>query len=287
MKRILVTGENSYIGTSFVTYMEQFKEEYEIETISVRGDEWREKDFSIYDAIYHVAGLAHQKETKKNKLDYYNINTKLTKEIAIKAKCEGVNHFLYLSSMSVYGLIEGEISRNTEISPTSHYGKSKRLAEIELKLLEDINFSVAIIRPPMVYGKDCKGNYQTLSNFSKKTIFFPKIENERSVIYIDNLNMVVKEIILNQSSGYFHPQNSDYMTTYQLVQIVSEISKRRVFFTNKMNFLVNFMKKKVVKIKKVFGSLKYSSELVSFPELELISFEDSIILTESKEMKNE
>ena len=162
MKKILVTGENSYIGTSFVDYMSQYSEEYLVETISVRGNEWKEKDFSKYDVIYHVAGIAHQKETKENKQLYYDVNYTLTKEVAKKAKKEGVRQFIFLSSMSVYGISNGKITKVSIPSPKSAYGDSKYKAEEYLIKIENQKFKISLVRPPMVYGKNSKGNYGTL-----------------------------------------------------------------------------------------------------------------------------
>src|SRR5699024_574338 len=129
MKKILITGVNSYVGNRFAEWVKQYPEEYEVDKISVRGGRWKKMDFSDYDSILHVAGIAHRKETIENKKLYYLVNRDLTNGIALKAKKEGVKQFIFLSSMSVYGLIEGVIDNSTPLKPKSHYGKSKLQAE--------------------------------------------------------------------------------------------------------------------------------------------------------------
>src|SRR5699024_10485464 len=101
MKKILITGKNSYIGGKFKEWVEQWPDEYIVDEISVRGDEWKEADFSIYDSVFHVAGIAHRKETKKNKNLYFEVNRDLVQKVAFKAKRDGVRQFIFLSSMSV------------------------------------------------------------------------------------------------------------------------------------------------------------------------------------------
>src|SRR5699024_2819593 len=153
---------------------------------------WKEKDFSMYDVVVHVAGIAHRKETKENAQLYYEINRDLAYDVAQKSKTESVKQFIFLSSMSVYGLEEGVIDGRTPLHPKSNYGKSKLEAENLIQPLENKNFKVAIIRPPMIYGKDCKGNYQRLAKIAKKVPVFPKIDNKRSMIYIDNLSEFIR-----------------------------------------------------------------------------------------------
>ena len=106
MKKILITGAGSYIGTAFQRYLAQWPERYAVDTVDMIGDAWRQTDFSGYDAVFHVAGIAHSDNGKisaeKEKL-YYAVNTDLTVETAQKAKAAGVGQFIFMSSAIVYG----------------------------------------------------------------------------------------------------------------------------------------------------------------------------------------
>ena len=181
MKNILITGANSYVGTSFEKWLSQWPDKYHVDTIDMIDGTWREKSFAGYDAVFHVAGIAHRKETKQNAHLYYEVNRDLAIETAKKAKAEGVSQFIFMSSMSVYGMETGVITRDTVPNPKNHYGKSKFEAEQGITALEDESFRVAVLRPPMIYGKGCKGNYQKLAKLARITPVFPDIENKRSM----------------------------------------------------------------------------------------------------------
>lgn len=275
MKRILITGKNSYIGTSIESWLGS---KYLVDTIDMKDFCWKEKDFSQYDVVLHVAGIAHIKETKENQSLYYEVNRDLAYETAKKAKKDGVKQFIFLSSMSVYGMITGVIDKNTRINPNSAYGKSKFEAEELIKQLEDEKFVVAIIRPPMVYGKGCKGNYSKLASLALKTPVFPNVDNKRSMIYIDNLSEFVKQLVDNNSSGVFLPQNAEYGNTSEMVRLIAESHGKRIKLTKAFNPLLRLLN--ISTVKKVFGDLLYEKSVSC--NIDLISFRDSIISSEKE-----
>lgn len=279
MKRILITGENSYIGTKFKGYMSQWPEDYEVTEISVRGNEWKEHDFSRYDIVFHVAGIAHQKETRRNRKDYFNINRDLAFEVAQHSKKYGVSQFVFLSSMSVYGMKTGVITKETVPNPKSAYGQSKLEAELLIQNLNDDQFTVTILRPPMVYGPGCKGNYQTLSKFAKVTPIFPNFPNKRSMIFIDNLSNYVKCTIDLKQEGIHFPQNKEYVSTVDLVRTIADLHNHRLYTFKILNI---FLEKLISLsfISKVFGSLYYKS---STKNCDCIDFRASVIVSEGLE----
>ena len=126
---ILITGANSYIGTSFEKFIKQFNAEhseiepYIVHTLDMQSINWREYDFSKYDSVIHLAGIVHIKETESNKELYYKINRDLAFDTAQKAKESNVKQFIYFSTMSVYGLLTGIINANTPVNPQKAYGK--------------------------------------------------------------------------------------------------------------------------------------------------------------------
>lgn len=258
MKKILITGANSYIGTSFENYIKQWKDEYIVDTVDMIDGSWKGKDFSKYDVVFHVAGIAHIKENIKNASLYYKVNRDLVYEVAKKAKIEGVKQFIFLSSMSVYGIETGVISKNTVPAPKSNYGKSKLQAEELITPLQDSMFNIAVLRPPMIYGKGCKGNYVRLEKFALKSPIFPNIKNRRSMIYIDNLCKFVKQIIDDESKGVFLPQNDEYVCTSEMVKAIAEANGKKIYMTELFNPLLRVLK--VSTVNKVFGDLVYEKE---------------------------
>ena len=179
MKRILITGKNSYIGNAFESWVSQWPNEYQISKISVRDDKWKSEDWSRYDVILHVAGIAHNSSDASLEELYYSVNRDLSYKIAKKAKNEGVKQFIYLSSIIVYGTKNERITKDTSPNPDNFYGDSKLQAEQLISKLSSDEYHIAIIRPPMVYGKNSKGNFPLLVKMARILPTFPKYENKR------------------------------------------------------------------------------------------------------------
>lgn len=280
-KKILIAGSGSYIGEAFKEYIGQYPN-YTVDSFDTKTDEWRQMDFSEYDVLYDVAGIAHIKETDKNRNLYYEVNRNLALEIARKAKEEGVKQFIYLSSMAVYGLKEGKIDIKTPVKPVDAYGRSKLEAEKLLWKLNDKKFIVSIIRPPMVYGENCKGNYQLLRKFAIMFQFFPQYNNERSMIYIDNLSSSIRGVIHNEKAGLYFPQNVDYMCTYDMVKEIVKQNGKSFKTTKLMNGLIKVVAKKIGLFQKIFGSLVYNKAM-NVPDdwITVRSNEDCIRMTEN------
>ena len=261
MKRVLITGAGSYIGTSFENWVrERYPGEFSVDTVDMVDGSWREKCFSGYDAILHVAAIVHKKEKPQMESLYQKVNTELPIEVAKKAKREGVHQFIFMSSMSVYGMNTGIITSVMKPAPKTFYGKSKLAAEENLNTLSDINFSVVILRPPMVYGAGCKGNYQLLKKFVSRCPIFPIYKNQRSMISIANLCEFMVQIIINKKSGLYFPQNRHYVCTSDLVHKIAADDGRKIYMTHLFNPLICLgLKLHITVIEKVFGNLIYQN----------------------------
>ena len=257
MKKILITGANSYIGQSFEEYISQFKDVYQVQTLDMIGDGWREADLSGFDVIFHVAGIVHQKETDQNRDLYYKVNRDLVAELAKKAKAAGVSQFVFMSTMSVYGVESGVITPDTKPVPVTHYGKSKLEAEGLLAAMQDENFTVSVLRPPMVYGKGCPGNFQMLLRLVKKSPIFPAIKNRRSMIFIDNLSAFVHLVIEKKCAGVFFPQNRECANTTEIAKVMAKVLERKVFFSRLAGLGVKILIPVFGKAKKAFSTLIY------------------------------
>lgn len=283
MKRILITGKDSYIGNSFKEWVSQWPDKYHVDEVDTRDGAWEAFDFSGYDSILHVAGIAHIKETPKNEQLYYKVNRDLAVDVAKKAKAKGVKQFILLSSMSVYGLIEGTIDENTPLKPKSAYGRSKLEAEKIIGELQKTSFIVTIVRPPMVYGKNSKGNYSKLSKIAKKIPIFPKIENKRSMVYVDHLSEFIKNLIDRNMSGLYFPQNKEYVSTSDMVKKISKVYKKKIWMIKLYNPVIKKIITKLDIGQKIFGDLVYSKKIsnVKF-DYQTYDFLHTIKLTEKR-----
>ena len=283
MKKVLITGANSYIGTSFERWVSQYPDRYKVDTVDMKDGSWRDKDFSYYDVVFHVAGIAHVSSDPKLKDLYYRVNRDLTIETAKKAKAEGVKQFIFMSSIIVYGdSSKGKrvIDRNTIPSPSNFYGDSKLQAEIGLKALEDENFKIVILRPPMIYGKGSKGNYPKLSKAAQILPIFPDIDNERSMLHIDNLCEFIRLMIDNEERGLFFPQNAEYVKTSEMVRMIAEAHGRKIRLTKVFNPIIKMMYGINV-VNRMFGNLVYDKNISVYKEnYNVNQFIDSIRKTE-------
>ncbi|MBQ8807927.1 MAG: NAD-dependent epimerase/dehydratase family protein [Clostridia bacterium] len=284
MKKILITGANSYIGTSFENYIKQY-EGYSVDTVDMIDGSWREYDFSGYDTVFHVAGIAHSdtgKASEEVKAKYYAVNTDLTIETAKKAKKDGAGQFIFMSSAIVFGSKQSRITKDTLPSPDNFYGDSKLKADEGIHKLQDEHFNVVSIRPPMIYGKGSKGNYPRLAKLARKTPVFANYPNKRSMLYIENLCEFVRLIIENNESGFFYPQNKEYVKTFDMVKTVANVYGKNIYGTRIFNPFVRVFKRVGV-VNKVFGDLYYEKSLSEYKETyRIIDFEESIKRTESK-----
>ncbi|MEE0969056.1 MAG: NAD-dependent epimerase/dehydratase family protein [Clostridia bacterium] len=265
MKRILITGANSYIGTSFKAYLSKnYPSEYTVDIIDMINETWREKNFAEYDSVFHVAGIVHQKETKENAELYYRVNRDLAIETAVKAKNDGVKHFILMSSMSVYGMNTGVINKDTIPNPRSNYGKSKLQAEEEILKLKDDNFLITIVRPPMVYGLGCRGNFNSVVKLTVKLPVFPKIKNQRSMIHIDNLSEFLRFAVDLELQGIYTPQNREYICTCDMAKWISEARGKKLYMSSILGFIIKLLIPFINIAQKGFGNLIYHRELENF-----------------------
>ncbi|SFJ05697.1 UDP-glucose 4-epimerase [Treponema bryantii] len=296
MKKILITGANSYIGTSFEQYVNKnYNTFFSIDTIDMIDGNWRQKDFSVYDIVFHVAGLAHAdvgNVTEEIKAKYYAINTNLAIETAQKAKSDGVKQFVFMSSAIVYGESApyGKaklITTETEPQPANFYGDSKWQADKGIREIADGSFTVAVLRPPMIYGKNSKGNYPIMAKLAKKLPVFPDVHNERSMLYIENLCEFLAQVMILGKGGIFWPQNAEYGTTSEIVRCISKTCGHKILVTKALNWavkLASFIPGKISGLtNKAFGNLTYDLEMSKYDfDYQLVGLEESIRRTEGK-----
>lgn len=278
--KIGILGKSSYICSRFSKYISD--SDFELEKIDCKNNAWGSVDFSKYDSLLCPIGIAHVSTDPSMESKYYAINRDLPVEIAKKAKVCGVKQFVFFSSMIVYGAdkpIGNDfiINDSTESVPENFYGKSKLEAEEELLKLQDDNFGVAILRIPMVYGPGCKGNFPQLLKVAKKSPFCPNIKNKRSMIYVDNLCEFLRLVIENKKSGIFYPQNSEYVSTVDIIKTAAKYFKHKIIFIRLFNPLIKLLSKRFGVINKIFGTKIYDMSLS--PDVEKynkVDFETSI-----------
>jgi len=301
IKKVLITAEHSYIGGMFEEYVvKHYSENFEIEKLSTRDDSWREKSFSDFDIVFHVAGIAHAdvgNVDEATKAKYYAVNTDLAVEVCEKAKAEGVKEFVFMSSMIVYGdsAPYGKskvVNEHTVPVAANFYGDSKLQADVAVRSLADDNFKVIVLRPPMIYGKNSKGNYPTLAMLAKKIPVFPDVDNERSMLHIDNLCEFLCQIMLvkdvKENAIVLIPQNAEWTKTTDMVKEIASVSGKKIVTMGIMKPAVSLVGKMPGKIgglvNKAFGNSAYAHEISVYPGInyQTTTLKESIVKTEGR-----
>lgn len=269
MKKILITGKNSYIGNSFGEWVADKPNEYQVEKISVRDESWKSVDFSAYDTVLHLAGIAHVSRDPKMENLYYKVNRDLTIDVAKQAKAQGVKQFVFMSSIIVYGDSTTDkqvIDRSTIPKPSNFYGNSKLQAEEGIEKLQSTDFHIVVIRPPMIYGRGSKGNYPKLAKAARRLPIFPDINNQRSMLHIDNLCEFIRLMINNNETGLFFPQNQEYVKTSEMVKLIAELHNNNIRLTKVFNPVLNRISKRLWIFNKVFGNFVYEKSISEYRE---------------------
>ena len=283
MKKILITGAGSYVGESVRRYILSTSSDFQIDAVDTMNDAWKQADFTLYDVVYHVAGIAHVNADPKMEALYYKVNRDLTIEVAKHAKAAGVKHFIFMSSQIVFhesqSLKTEVLTASTKENPNGFYGDSKLQAELGIKPLEDENFKVCILRPCMIYGPNAKGNFPRLAKLACKTPIFPCWHNKRSMLYIDNLAEFVKQAVLRELSGTYYPQNRELADTVEIIRFFAKAAGHRIWITRLLNPFVWLGSFVLQPLNKMFATYYYDSEMSKMDfDYQLVSFEESLKL---------
>ena len=280
MKRVLITGANSYVGTNVEAWLKKTPDLFKVDTVSTFNDEWKKADFTKYDVVFHVAGIAHVDAKKKMEPLYRKVNTDLTIEVAKWAKAHGVKQFIFMSSGIVFreskSLKANVVTPETKPNPNGFYGDSKLQAEIGIHKLEDSSFKIAILRPPMIYGPKCKGNFMRLAKLGTVTPFFPAFHNKRSMLFIDNLSEFVKQIILREKSGIFYPQNKELADTVEIVKSFAKRNNHKLYIWRWLNIFVRLGSPFIKSLNKMFADFYYLPEMSQYDfDYQIVNQENS------------
>lgn len=282
MKRILITGAGSYVGESVRKYiLKTSPEAFEIDAVDTINDAWRKADFTRYDVVFHVAGIAHVNANPKMEPLYYKVNRDLTIEVAKTAKKAGVRQFIFMSSQIVFhesqSLKTEVLTRDTKENPNGFYGDSKLQAETGLHKLESDTFKVCILRPCMIYGPNAKGNFPRLAKLAVKVPMFPCWHNKRSMLYIDNLAEFVKQAVLRELGGTFYPQNRELADTVEIIRFCAHEAGHKVWITRLLNPFVWLGSFVLQPINKMFATYYYDPGMSKMDfDYQLVSFEESL-----------
>lgn len=216
-----ITGSSGFVGTN----LKNENPGYQIQDIDLLQIKPEEIQFNNSEVLLHLAALVHQMKGAPEK-QYYIVNSDLAFETAKHAKDNGVKHFVFMSTVKVYGEFTSDGNswkENSPCIPLDPYGKSKLEGEQRVKELEDEDFKVSIIRTPLVYGPDVRANMLNLMKLVNKYPVIPlgNIQNKRSMTYVGNLVHLIDAVIKNRTSGIFLASDGEPVSTSFLVKEIA------------------------------------------------------------------
>ena len=266
-RTLMITGASGFIGSNFI---ERYKDKYNIIPVDLLKIKLEEIDFRGVDTVLHLAALVHQmKGAPREK--YFEVNTELTRRVAEEAKKQGVRHFVFYSTVKVYGY-DGDLynhnlilNEESECKPMNDpYGESKWEAEKILRRLENDNFKIGIIRPPMVYGKGVKGNMESLIKLVKMFPILPfnYDKNRRSLVNIENLMYLTALVIDKEASGVFLPLDEKNISLKEIVEGIEkayDLKRINIPMIQPIFWLLTKMKPNIMV--RLFGTLQFDNRL--------------------------
>jgi len=239
--KVLITGCSGFVGSYALDIL---KQTFEVTPVSLQKTKVEDINFDGVDTILHLAGLAHQMQ-KIDPDEYFKVNHRLTLSFARAAQKSGVKHFVFISSVKVYGdQVSGVIDEYSECHPTDPYGESKLKAENELLSISNDNFVVSIIRPPLIYGPRVKGNLERLTGLINKLPILPfgNIKNQRAMVFVGNLTALIVHILKTKPQGVFIAGDKKNYSTSHLVETMMQFMK-----VNKKNISIPLFMRSIIK----------------------------------------
>lgn len=264
-KTLMITGASGFIGSNFI---KKYESEYNIVPVCLIENKPEDLDYTGVDTILHLAALVHQMKGAPEE-KYFEVNTELTKRLATVVKEKGIKHFIFYSTVKVYGF-DGELNNhnfilteNSPCNPNDPYGASKYEAEKILNSLQDEKFKVAIVRPPMVYGKGVKGNMLSLMKLIKilPMIPFNYDNNRRSIMSTENLLYMTHLIIKNEADGIYLGTEGNPVSIKEIVESIEKGLGKKKLNIKFPNFVFSLLCKVKPNIMvRLYGTLAFKQE---------------------------
>lgn len=223
---LILTGGSGFIGLNLIKFFES--KQYNVHQVYLRNSDWKKIFPQKGEAIFHLAGKAHDTSDTSEAKEYFEVNTNLTKEVFKCFLDSEVRDFFYFSSIkAVADSVDGVLSETTVCNPLTPYGQSKLSAENYL-LSKPLPAGkrLFVIRPCMVHGPGNKGNLNLLYSVIKKGLPWPlaAFDNQRSFLSIENLFFVLESLLKNTvlSGGTFNIADDEPISTNEIIQLISK-----------------------------------------------------------------
>jgi nucleoside-diphosphate-sugar epimerase len=239
---VFITGANGFVGKHLVQALRLEEIDFIAGERSLYGDLETQNQWSNMlkdvNAVVHLAARVHiMKESSLDPFaDFRKVNVEATMNLARAAKASGVRRFIFISTVKVNGerTFGKPFSADDQPKPEDPYGISKMEAEKELLTLHTPDvFEVVIIRPPLIYGPEVKGNLAKLFSLVKigAPLPFGSVNNKRSIISVFNLvDLILLCLEAPQASGQvFMASDGVDLSLKQLLDKMARVVGKKAF----------------------------------------------------------
>ena len=244
---VVVTGANGFLGSrlcqnfssrgiNVIGTQRTLASENAILLQPYDEKKWKEIFYNV-DCVIHCASRVHILNDKSiNSTELYDeVNVKWSLFLFNLAKDCGVNLFIYISTIKVFGeftKLDKSINQSSRFNPKDSYSISKLKAEQALRLIAGkSDTALIVIRPPLVYGPGVKANFLNLIKIINLGIPLPFkfIRNKRSILFIDNLIEFIY-ICMTNNKAYnrqFNISDKESFSTPDLIKMISYNLKKK------------------------------------------------------------
>jgi nucleoside-diphosphate-sugar epimerase len=217
--RILVTGSAGFLGSAIVTQAsitgQPVTATDRFGSVNVPGVPFISADilepnslskiFEGVDCVCHVAGLAHIfSKSEALTAPFHAVNVAGTENLAHAAIRAGIRHFVFVSSVSVYGGAARDKNENSECQPEGPYAESKFNAErCLIDLCQKKGMALTILRLATLYGEGDPGNVGRLVRTLDRGRFFwiGDGSNRKSLLYVGDAARACMAVAERPASG--------------------------------------------------------------------------------------
>lgn len=208
--KVAITGATGFVGGHLIEYLKnrgievipfsraaKFVKDVHCIMTNYSDSRIMQMQLQDIDVVVHLGGLAHQFDGKHSLHEYVKANVDSSFVLAKASREAQVRRFIYISSIAVNG---ADTERRKPFSeedfpmPVSLYGQSKLMAEDRIiNIFKNSSTDFVILRPPLIYGPDCPGNFKSLLRLSScmRILPFGALSCQKSMISIQNFNDVI------------------------------------------------------------------------------------------------
>lgn len=189
-----------------------------------------QKEVEKADVVYHLAAKVTTPFADSDSHIFEQVNHWGTAELVNAIVQHPVQHFIHVSSLSVYGRAEGPLGEDNEIRPESFYGFSKARAETHVKRLQDNGIPTHIIRSGNVYGYNpCVrfdaviNRFMFLAHTEGRIMINGSGQQRRAFVHVDKLGHTLAALLHHKVPTGIYNLAEHNLTVNEIADIIKDL----------------------------------------------------------------